>query len=99
MTNSIQRDNRRRLLLLQFQLKHIQYKTVSQDISLNPAIKKQVERKRTVLPRNSSATRVQNRCILTGRSRGVLGFCKLSRIRVRELASQGLLSGVSKASW
>jgi small subunit ribosomal protein S14 len=97
MTNSIQRDNRRRLLLLQFQLKRLQCKAVCQDLKLNRGIK--AEFKRTVLPRNGSATRVNNRCILTGRSGGVLRFCKLSRIRVRELASQGLLSGVNKASW
>ncbi len=99
MTNSIQRDNRRRLLLLQFQLKRLQCKTVSQDLNLNRGIKKVAERKRAVLPRNSSATRVNNRCIITGRSGGVLRFCKLSRIRVRKLASQGMLSGVSKSSW
>ena len=99
MTNSIQRDNRRRLLLLEFQLKRLQCKTVSQDLNLNRSIKKMIESKRAALPRNSSQTRVRNRCTITGRGRGVLRFCKLSRIRVRNLASQGLLSGVSKASW
>ena len=99
MANSIQRDNRRRLIFLQFQLKRLQCKTVSQDLNLSRSIKKTVDCKRMVLPRNSSQTRVHNRCTLTGRSGGVLRFCKLSRIRVRQLASQGLLSGVSKASW
>ena len=99
MTNSIQRDKRRRLILLQFQLKRLQCKTVSQDLNLSKNIKKVVERKRVILPRNSSRSRVHNRCTITGRSKGVLRFCKLSRIRVRNLASQGLLSGVSKASW
>jgi ribosomal protein S14 len=99
MTNSIQRDNRRRLLLIQYQLKRLQCKTVCQDLNLNKGIKKAAERECVVLPRNSSRTRVNNRCVFTGRSGGVLRFCKLSRIRVRELASQGLLSGVSKASW
>jgi small subunit ribosomal protein S14 len=99
MTNSIQRDLRRRSILLQFQLKRLQCKTVFQDISLSRILKKVVESKRSVLPRNSSKTRVRNRCTITGRSGGILGFCNLSRIRVRTLASQGLLSGVSKASW
>jgi small subunit ribosomal protein S14 len=99
MTNSIQRDKRRRLLLLQFQLKRLQRKTVSQDLNLSKSTKKMIDSKRALLPRNSSRSRVHNRCIITGRSRGVLRFCKLSRIRVRKLASQGLLSGISKASW
>lgn len=99
MTNSIQRDKRRRLTLFQFQLKRLQRKTVSQDLKLSKSIKKVIDGKRTVLPRNSSRSRVRNRCIFTGRSGGVLSFCKLSRIRIRNLASQGLLSGINKASW
>ena len=99
MTNSIQRDNRRRSTFLQLQLKRLQCKTVSQDLNLSRSIKKAVEGKRAVLPRNCSQTRVHNRCTSTGRSGSVLRFYKLSRIRVRHLASQGLLSGVSKASW
>ena len=51
------------------------------------------------IPRNSSRTRIQNRCIETGRSRSVLRFCKLSRIILREKASKGTIPGVRKASW
>lgn len=50
-------------------------------------------------PRNSSKSRVQNRCIESGRSRAVLRFCKLSRICLRDKASRGAIPGVSKASW
>ena len=51
------------------------------------------------LPRNSSKTRVRNRCGLTGRPRGFYRKFKLSRIALRELGSQGVLPGVRKASW
>lgn len=51
------------------------------------------------LPRNSSKSRIKNRCIETGRGHSVLRFCKLSRIRLRENASKALISGISKASW
>ena len=51
------------------------------------------------IPRNSSINRVKNRCIETGRSHSVLRFCKLSRICLRDKASKGNISGVSKASW
>lgn len=51
------------------------------------------------LPRNSSPVRNRNRCLLTGRSRGYLRKFKMSRICFRELARDGLVPGVFKASW
>ena len=51
------------------------------------------------LPRNGNPNRVRNRCALTGRSRGVYRDFKLCRNKFRELALQGLIPGVTKASW
>ncbi len=51
------------------------------------------------LPRNSSPTRVRNRCKLTGRPRGNYRKFKMSRISFRELASSGKIPGVVKSSW
>jgi small subunit ribosomal protein S14 len=51
------------------------------------------------LPRNSSPTRIKNRCAITGRSRGYLRAFGLSRITFRELAREGKIPGVKKASW
>lgn len=51
------------------------------------------------LPKDSSAVRLRNRCALTGRGRGYIRKFGLSRIKFRELASQGKLPGVIKASW
>lgn len=51
------------------------------------------------LPRNSSATRYRRLCALTGRSRGNYRKFKLSRIMFRDLALDGLIPGVHKASW
>ena len=51
------------------------------------------------LPRNSSPTRIRNRCELTGRPRAVYRKFKLSRLALRELASSGALPGVVKSSW
>jgi small subunit ribosomal protein S14 len=50
-------------------------------------------------PRDSSLTRVRNRCVLSGRGGSVLSVFRLSRIRFRELALLGKLPGVKKASW
>jgi small subunit ribosomal protein S14 len=51
------------------------------------------------LPRNSSPTRIRNRCELTGRPRSVYRKTKLSRIAMRELGSKGLIPGLVKSSW
>ncbi|QDU71763.1 30S ribosomal protein S14 [Mucisphaera calidilacus] len=51
------------------------------------------------LPRKSSATRHRNLCALTGRSRAVYRKFKISRIMLRELALQGKIPGMRKASW
>ena len=51
------------------------------------------------LPRNSSPTRLKNRCVETGRSRGFMRTFGLSRLSFREHASKGEVPGVTKASW
>lgn len=51
------------------------------------------------LPRDASPTRLVNRCKLTGRRRAYIRRFKISRITFRELASSGLIPGVTKSSW
>jgi len=51
------------------------------------------------MPKNSSPIRLRNRCQLTGRARGFLRKFKLSRLCFREMANQGLIPGIVKASW
>jgi small subunit ribosomal protein S14 len=51
------------------------------------------------MPRNSSATRIRNRCELTGRSRGYYRKFRLSRIMLREMGNKGLIPGLTKSSW
>ena len=51
------------------------------------------------LPRDSSPTRLRNRCAMTGRPRAYLRQFGLSRITFREMALNGLIPGVTKASW
>ena len=51
------------------------------------------------LPRNSSPVRLRNRCRLTGRPRGYLRKFQMSRLCFRELANNGMIPGVFKASW
>ena len=51
------------------------------------------------LPKNSSAVRLHNRCQLTGRPKGYMRQFGISRINFREMALQGLIPGIKKASW
>ncbi|MDR3251556.1 MAG: 30S ribosomal protein S14 [Tannerella sp.] len=51
------------------------------------------------LPKNASPVRLHNRCKLTGRPKGYMRHFGVSRIQFREMASQGLIPGVKKASW
>ncbi|MCM3781993.1 30S ribosomal protein S14 [Neobacillus mesonae] len=51
------------------------------------------------LPRDSSPTRLHNRCEVSGRPRGYLKKFKVSRIVFRELAHKGMIPGVKKSSW
>jgi len=53
----------------------------------------------SMLPRDASPTRVVNRCLTSGRRHGYLRRFKLSRIAFRELASHGMIPGVTKSSW
>ncbi len=53
----------------------------------------------SMLPRDSSPTRLVNRCAITGRRHGYLRRFKMSRITFRELASSGMIPGVTKSSW
>lgn len=51
------------------------------------------------MPKNSSPVRLRNRCQFTGRARGFLRKFKLSRLCFREMANQGIIPGIVKASW
>lgn len=51
------------------------------------------------LPKNSSKVRLRNRCQLTGRPRGFIRQFGVCRVRFRDLASEGKIPGVTKASW
>ena len=61
--------------------------------------KVQISRKLQKLPRNSSPTRLHNRCFITGRPKGFFRDFGLSRHCLREMAHEGLLPGIKKASW
>ena len=74
-------------------------KAIANDESLPLEERFQARLKLAELPRNSSPTRIRNRCEVTGRPRGVYRKLKMSRIALRELGSLGLIPGLVKSSW
>lgn len=99
MSNSIQRDKKKRLNFSKYELKRLELQTFVHDMKISKEVRYKMLQELNKLPRNSSQVRIKNRCVLTGRGHSVLRFCGLSRIKFRELASQGLLMGVVRSSW
>ena len=98
-TSSINKNARRTAMVKQFAAKRRRLKGVAEDISREPEERFAARLKLAEMPRNSSATRIRNRCALSGRPRGVYRKFKLSRIALRELASSGQIPGMVKSSW
>jgi small subunit ribosomal protein S14 len=98
-TSSVEKNNRRRKLTAQYAAKRKKLKALARDLK-RPAEERFAARlKLAELPRNSSATRIRNRCEVTGRARGYYRKLKMCRNQFRELASQGLIPGMVKSSW
>ena len=74
-------------------------KNIIMNKQLPPEQRFAAQLKLSAMPRTSSATRIRNRCLVTGRARGVYRKFNISRIMLREMASEGLIPGVRKASW
>lgn len=97
--SSVNKNNHRRKLVAQYAAKRKKLKAIAGDLT-KPAEERFAARlKLAQLPRNSSATRIRNRCELTGRSRGYYRKLKLCRNMLRDLASKGLIPGMVKSSW
>ena len=97
--SSVEKNNRRRKLVALKADKRKRLKEIAEDRAKPAEERMRARFKLSEMPRNSSATRIRNRCELTGRSRGFYRKVKLCRNKLRELASQGLIPGMVKASW
>jgi small subunit ribosomal protein S14 len=97
--SSIEKNNRRRRLTKQYSARRERLKAVANDRTKPVEERFAATLKLAEMPRNSSATRIRNRCEMTGRPRGFYRKHKLSRIALRELGSKGLIPGLVKSSW
>ena len=94
----IQREHKRERLIVKYATKR---ETIKENLKSVQSFQDRVElyKKLEKIPRNSAPSRHRNRCWVTGRSRGFYKDFGLSRHVLREMAKEGLIPGLTKASW
>tara|TARA_B100000767_G_C19294630_1_gene340916 strand:+ start:171 stop:476 length:306 start_codon:yes stop_codon:yes gene_type:complete len=97
--SSINKNNKRIKLSDKFFDKRNKLKKIIMDKKLTLEERFKAQQKLSNMPRNSSKSRVMNRCQITGRPHGVYRKLKISRIALRQLGLQGKIPGLVKASW
>ena len=95
----VEREKKREALVAQYAVKRAKLKEIAIDESRPMEERFRARLKLAKLPRNSSATRLHNRCQLTGRPHAYYRKLKISRIMLRELGSDGQIPGLVKSSW
>lgn len=95
----VEREKKRQRLVKKYAAKRAALREIAdnQDLPMEERFKARL--KLAELPRNSSATRLHNRCQLTGRPHAYYRKLKISRIALRELGSKGHIPGMVKSSW
>ncbi len=97
--SAIEKNDKRRRLVAKYAGKRAALKAMAKDASLPPEERFKARLKLNELPKNGAATRLRNRCAVSGRPRGYYRKFGISRIALRELGSKGQLPGVVKSSW
>ena len=97
--SAVQKNDRRRRLAEKYADRRAEYKSIIRSTKTTEEEKDEARAKRAKLPRNSNPNRVRNRCTFTGRPRAVYRRFGVCRIVMRELAHEGKIPGMRKASW
>lgn len=97
--SSVEKQKRRERMVALKRDKRTALKAKSLDINASEEERQEARVALNKMPRDSSPIRLRNRCSLTGRPRGFLRKFRLSRLTFRELASMGMIPGVTKSSW
>ena len=98
-TSSIQRNLKRIRLVKKFFTKRENLKKIIKNKKLPLEERFAAQLKLAKIPRNSAKIRIRNRCEITGRPHGFYRKLKISRIALRDLASNGKIPGMTKSSW
>ncbi len=97
--SAVERNKKRRRLVKSHAAKRARLKAIAADNSLPMEERFAARLKLAQLPRNSAPSRIRNRCGVTGRPRGYYRKLNMSRISLRDMASDGLIPGMVKSSW
>ncbi len=97
--SSIEKNNRRKRMTKSFAGRRSRLKAIVSNKELPMEERFEASLKLAQLPRNSSKTRIRNRCELSGRPRAYYRKQRISRIALRDLGSKGLIPGLVKSSW
>ncbi|MCF2524107.1 30S ribosomal protein S14 [Bradyrhizobium sp. G127] len=97
--SSVEKNNRRQRMTKNAAAKRAKLKAIIADKKKPMEERFAATIKLAEMPRNSSATRIRNRCEISGRSRSVYRKQKMSRIAIRDYGSKGLIPGLVKSSW
>lgn len=97
--SSIEKNDRRKATVAKHADKRKKLKAILADRSASEADRAKAWAALRKLPRDASPTRVRNRCSMTGRARAYIGTFGLGRMAFRDMALNGLIPGVRKASW
>ena len=98
-TSSVEKNKRRIKMAKQFADKRARLKAIAKDPSVSPEDQFAARLKLAELPPSSCKVRIRNRCEMTGRARDYYRKFKLSRVTLRDLASNGQIPGMTKSSW
>jgi len=97
--SAVEKNKRREKQVRRFAAKRARLRAIADDQSLPQEDRFAARLKMAEMPRNASPVRVRNRCLISGRPRGVYRKFKMSRIALRDLASTGMIPGMVKSSW
>ena len=97
--SSVNKNERRKLLVKRYAGKLAKLKAQANDKSLDDGERLIARLKMAELPRNANPTRIRNRCALTGRPRAYYRKFGLARVMLRDLANKGMIPGLTKSSW
>jgi len=98
-TSMIEREKKRQALVAKYATRRAELKEIAKNTNLPMEERFKARLKLAKLPRNSSPTRLHNRCEVTGRPRAYYRKLRMSRIALRDLASKGQIPGMVKSSW
>ncbi|KAJ2351035.1 40S ribosomal protein mrp2, mitochondrial [Coemansia erecta] len=99
MRSRIVRDMKARQAVARNELSRTIWRYISRNTTLDPQVRMKAQLALASTPREASPSAIKNRCIATGRGRGIFNQWKLCRYQFRMRALNGDLSGVDKASW